>query len=167
MLRSLGGLGAGVWLPLTGHRDGILGSCSGGSFRLDLVDMVGNVLVTPSFPSTFFFFRGAIIRLLLGFGDPGWNGLVFTMDKTRMGGVHATHQEWSDVHNIHKDKIVVNEITHNRECCHQKHDTSYSDIQQYKMLSVTHKTSYSDVQQYMIPVKYFNINLNIHDVTDA
>jgi len=59
--------------------------------------MVGNVLVAPLFPSTFFFWGGAIIRLLLG--------LVFAMDKTRMGGVRATHQEWSDVHHIHKIKV--------------------------------------------------------------
>ena len=69
-VKELGGARAGVQLTLTGRRDGI-GSCSGGSFQLDLVNMVGKVLVTPSFPSTFFFFRGAIIRLLLGFGDPG------------------------------------------------------------------------------------------------
>jgi len=65
--------------------------------------MVGNVLVTPLSPSTFFIFRGAIIHVLLGFGDPGSNGLVFAMDKTRMGGVHATHQEWSDVYHVHKN----------------------------------------------------------------
>ena len=37
---------------------------------------------------------------------------------------------------IHKKESVVNEITCNRECCQQKHDTSYSAVQQYKWLPV-------------------------------
>ena len=36
--------------------------------------------------------------------------LVLAMDKTRMSGVRDTHQEWSDVHHIHKNKSVANEI---------------------------------------------------------
>ena len=172
MFRTLGGLWAGVRLPLTGRRDGIrccgcgsggafrrvngkslsfdFSNCSGGCLRRvdgkslpsDCPGLVGDVLfflaifvfVTRSFPSTFFF-RGAIIRLLLGFGDPGWNELVFAMDKTNMSGVRATHQEWSGVHHIHNKKRVVIERTGNRACCQKKHHNSYSDVQPYKMVN--------------------------------
>ena len=46
--------------------------------------------VTPSFigvPPAFF--QESILLLLLGFGDPGLNALVFAMDKKRKGGVCA------------------------------------------------------------------------------
>jgi hypothetical protein len=49
---------------------------------------------------------------------------------------------------IHKKKSMVNEITHNRKCCQQKHDTSYGDRQQYKWL----------------PMTYINLSFNIYDV---